>query len=216
MPSQDLDHITEKDKAFSRILSRADPRAIWTAKRMLIISGFLKDKQENAEGWTKRIWGFLLTLHKKTSVQRWRLKLLKFWYEWPRFHPQKTVVKQKLLLPNSLKKRLPGIKARFEESKKEMQLILALTALTILAGISSNLGFYVLLAIGRWLLTNLPVSPNFARNLVIIGFEAQKLITRIIMAITVTAYVYWAGKVVGGWWDYHKIVTRIKKRLRRF
>jgi len=213
---QDTDHhVPREEIANFAILQRESPRAIWVTRRIVVISGYLCRKQEKTAGWMARIWGWLLDLHHSAWVQKLELKLLSFWYAWLRFNPQETARKQDLLLSNSMKDQLVEVKSNLEASKKGVKLVLFWLVLTILVGLGGELGSRALVRIGGSLLKTTAISPDLMWTLVARAITIHIFVTVILLAIAITTFIYWAGRTILGWWDYHKTVLRIKEISKR-
>lgn len=216
MSHQDTDHhITREEIANFAILQRESPSAIWVLMRIVVISEYLSRKREETAGWKARIWGWLLDLHKRAWVNKLELKLLSFWYAWLCFNPQETAKKQDILLSNSMKDQLVEVKSDLEASKKGVKLVLFWLVLTILVGLSGELGSRALVRIGGNLLKITPISPDLLWTLVARSITIHIFVTVILLAIAITTFIYWAGRTILGWWDYHKTVLRIKEISQR-
>jgi hypothetical protein len=208
-------HITREEEASLAILHRESPSAIWVMMRIVAISGYLSRKREETAGWIARMWGWLLALQQRFWVRKLELKLLSFWYAWLRFNPQETAKKQDLLLSNSMKDQLVEVKSNLEASKKGVKLVLFWLVLTILVGLGGELGSRALVRTGGILLKITPVSPDLLWTLVARVITVHMFVTVILLAIAITTFIYWAGRTIVGWWDYHKTVLRVKEMSQR-
>jgi hypothetical protein len=208
-------HITREEEASLAILHRESPSAIWVMMRIVAISGYLSRKREETAGWIARMWGWLLALQQRSWVRKLELKLLSFWYAWLRFNPQETAKKQDLLLSNSMKDQLVEVKSNLEVSKKGVKLVLFWLVLTILVGLGGELGSRALVRTGGILLKITPVSPDLLWTLVARVITVHMFVTVILLAIAITTFIYWAGRTIVGWWDYHKTVLRVKEMSQR-
>jgi hypothetical protein len=208
-------HITREEEASLAILHRESPSAIWVMMRIVAISGYLSRKREETAGWIARMWGWLLALQQRSWVRKLELKLLSFWYAWLRFNPQETAKKQDLLLSNSMKDQLVEVKSNLEASKKGVKLVLFWLVLTILVGLGGELGSRALVRTGGILLKITPVSPDLLWTLVARVITVHMFVTVILLAIAITTFIYWAGRTIVGWWDYHKTVLRVKEMSQR-
>jgi len=211
MTRQKPPQITKLECVNFEILRRDTPAAIWATLCIVHISGNLRARIEESNGWKRIALQFLLALHKINVVRILECKLLNIWYGWLRFNPQRTVRQLELVPSNFLKRRLSGIETRFNASRRNVKFLLLLLAFVVLTGIASDLLFDVLLTIERTLLEASLLPPDYARFFLVGGIKLYMLLIIVYLSLAIIFYARLVVNVVAGFKEYHKVVQRIKK-----
>lgn len=212
MKNQNIPLISRREKASYRILQHQNLAACWATRHYVHNVRKLAEKKSCSTGWIRTFWGHLLELHHRDSVRMLETRLLRFWYEWPRFNPQLAARRLGNMLPNALRDRQSAIRAQFDASVKERRILMMLLALTGLSGLATHLSFYVLSVIVYVIIHWLGMSYSWVR-LVSIGIQSYLFLTMMCLAALLFYYIRWMFNVLKGFREYHQVVLKTKYLL---